>query len=56
MTTSADIQKHLKASVFVRDWAQHRWPDSAKGRSVNQGCELEAEFGGVQQAPAPCTP
>ncbi|BEI93155.1 uncharacterized protein CcaverHIS019_0507830 [Cutaneotrichosporon cavernicola] len=46
-------RKHLKASVFVREWAQHRWPDSAKGRSSNQGRELEAEFGGEQQAPLP---
>jgi G2/mitotic-specific cyclin 1/2 len=46
-------RKHLKASIFARDWALHRWPDSAKGRSRHQGRELEAEFGGEQQAPPP---
>jgi G2/mitotic-specific cyclin 1/2 len=51
--SQADVQKHLKASIFARDWALHRWPDSAKGRSRHQGRELEAEFGGEQQAPPP---
>ncbi|CAK9780937.1 A/B/D/E cyclin [Cutaneotrichosporon oleaginosum] len=46
-------KKHLKASVFVREWAQQRWPASARGRSPHQGRELAFEFRGVQQAPPP---
>lgn len=49
-------KKHLKASVFVRDWAIHRWPQSAKGRSPVQGAELTSEYGEEVVAPLPCTP
>lgn len=46
-------KKHLKASVFVRDWAIQRWPDSYDGDSPFQGRELAAEFPPQEGAPPP---
>lgn len=44
-------KKHLKASVYVREWAMHRWPESAV-----PGHELEEEFGLDDQVPPPPPP
>lgn len=44
-------KKHLKASIFVREWATHRWPESDV-----PGHELEEEFGGDEQLPPPPPP
>ncbi|ORY31013.1 cyclin-like protein [Naematelia encephala] len=37
-------KKHLKASIFVRNWAVERFPDSANGTSDIQGQELRIEY------------
>jgi G2/mitotic-specific cyclin 1/2 len=57
-TTSAFFKKyaskkHLKASIFVRDWASQRWPESFDGDADNLGSELVTEFPGEEQAPLP---
>lgn len=44
-------KKHLKASVYVREWAMHRWPESEV-----PGHELEEEFGLDDQVPPPPPP
>lgn len=44
-------KKHLKASVYVREWAIHRWPESEV-----PGHELEEEFGCVDVLPPPPPP
>ncbi|WVF69832.1 hypothetical protein IAT40_004611 [Kwoniella sp. CBS 6097] len=33
-------KKHMKASVFVREWARTQWPESADGSNEQPGMEL----------------
>jgi G2/mitotic-specific cyclin 1/2 len=36
----------MKSSVYIRQWALNRWPESADGTSEFQGEELVAEIEG----------
>jgi hypothetical protein len=35
----------MKASIFVRNWAVERWPESAEGEGQELGIELYLETG-----------
>jgi hypothetical protein len=35
----------MKASIFVRQWAVERWPESAMGEGDERGIELSLETG-----------
>jgi hypothetical protein len=46
LTTQYASKKHMKSSVYIRQWALNRWPESATGVSRYQGRELLAEIEG----------